>query len=65
MSDIESTQSFRALPDYVTNLGPYAPSMVCYFAQCERSLRGLRSLCLDISLVNDFFISSIVMPNAR
>ena len=44
MTDIESTQSFRAPPDYVTNLGPEGPSTVCYFAHFEQSLKGLRSL---------------------
>ena len=26
------------------------PSMVCYFAHFEQSLKGLRSLCVDVSL---------------
>ena len=45
MDQIKNTQTYRAPPDYVTNLVP----MVCYFAHFEQSLKGEVSLqCLVV-----------------
>ena len=45
MNQIKNTQTFRAPPDYVTDLVPCDPGLF-YFAHSDQSSKGLRSLCI-------------------